>query len=95
MDKIIYIPILFLILTSFKGAEQLDNIVKSQDYALFFAIDQYDDWTDLKYPVSDATTIAGELKKNYGFQTEIVKNPTRNQIYDKLEAYRNLSLIHI
>jgi hypothetical protein len=60
----------------------------SKDYALFFAVDQYDHWADLANPVADVDAIAKDLKNLYGFETEVVPNPDRKAILDKIEEYR-------
>ncbi|MDX1943592.1 MAG: SUMF1/EgtB/PvdO family nonheme iron enzyme [Saprospiraceae bacterium] len=73
-------------LFSFKNDESLPR--PNKDYALFFAVQDYDKWGKLRNPIKDAEAIAKELKDLYGFDTLIVRNPTKNQIYDKLEAYR-------
>ncbi len=57
------------------------------DYALIFATDQYDNWSDLVNPVFDSRTIAEELKKTYGFKVEIVENATQSQILKKIREY--------
>ncbi|MCO6476413.1 MAG: SUMF1/EgtB/PvdO family nonheme iron enzyme [Phaeodactylibacter sp.] len=59
-----------------------------KDYALFFAVEQYQEWPMLHNPIDDAEEIAKDLRELYGFNTEVVPNPTRNQIYDKLDAYQ-------
>ena len=59
-----------------------------KDFALFFAVNNYDHWDDLANPIPDAEAIAKDLKDLYGFETEIVRNPDRNTILDKIEAYR-------
>ena len=62
-----------------------------KDYALFFAVNDYQRdaiYPDLKFPVENARRIAAELKKNYAFDTLVVVNPTRQQIKDRLEAYK-------
>ena len=66
------------------------DLRQGKDYALFIAVKDYDDngWSDLRNPISDAEAIAKELKENYNFQTEIIRNPTRNTIYDVLERYQ-------
>ena len=66
-----------------------DPIFRSgKDYALFFAVQDYNEWPDLRNPIKDAETIADDLEKWYGFSTEVVKNPNKLQILQKLEAYR-------
>ena len=67
-------------------ADVLDR--ENKDIALFFAIDNYDAWPVLDNPVSDAEALAGDLSERYGFDTEIVRNPSKREIYDKLEEYR-------
>lgn len=63
---------------------------KGKDYALFFAVEQYADsrLERLKNPISDAEKMATVLRDNYGFETEVVKNPSLDAIQRKLEVYR-------
>jgi len=58
-----------------------------QDYALLIATDKYEGWEDLDNPINDAFTIESELKNNYGFITELIKNPSKNLIHTKLREY--------
>lgn len=64
-----------------------------KDFALFFAVNDYDHWDDLANPVSDVEAIAKDLKDLYGFETEIVRNPDRKTILDKIEAYRKKTYV--
>ena len=57
------------------------------DYALFFGIDEYEEWNNLFNPVKDVTTVAEELETNYGFQTDVVLNATTSEIMAKLREY--------
>ncbi|HEX8041874.1 MAG TPA: caspase family protein [Chryseosolibacter sp.] len=57
------------------------------DYALVFATDQYDNWSDLVNPVFDSKTIANELKTTYGYKVEMVENPTQELVLKKLREY--------
>jgi WD40 repeat protein len=68
---------------------ETENIIerKGEDYAVFFAIDKYDYWNSLTNPINDAQTIADEIKNNYGFKTEIIKNPNFESIYSSLRKY--------
>ncbi|HRI59501.1 MAG TPA: SUMF1/EgtB/PvdO family nonheme iron enzyme [Saprospiraceae bacterium] len=59
-----------------------------KDFALFFAVNNYDQWDDLSNPISDVEAIAKDLKDLFGFETEIVRNPDRKTILDKIEVYR-------
>ncbi|GJM35616.1 MAG: hypothetical protein DHS20C18_46170 [Saprospiraceae bacterium] len=61
-----------------------------KDFALFIAVEDYQEWPDLRNPVSDARAVAKELETEYGFTTEVLTNPRRNEIYTVLEKYRNL-----
>ncbi len=57
------------------------------DYALFFAVNDYtpgSGFDDLGKPIENAEAIAKELHDRYGFETEVVKNPTLEQIGEKL-----------
>jgi len=58
-----------------------------KDRALLFATNQYQYWPPLINPVPDAQVIAQELEKSYGFETELVLNPTREIIVAKLREY--------
>lgn len=62
---------------------------KGKDYALFFAVNKYQSpkLTSLQNPISDAKRIAQELQNSYGFQTEVVENPTYETIEQKLQEY--------
>jgi hypothetical protein len=57
------------------------------DYALIFATDQYDHWTDLVNPIFDSRTIGEELKKTYGFKVDLVENATQAEILKKIRDY--------
>ena len=62
-----------------------------KDYALLFATDKYDHWNNMANPIFDATTIADELKKRYGFITEVVDNASQNEVLIKLREYAKKS----
>ena len=61
-----------------------------ENYALFFAVSEYSDATlnTLDNSIKDAKKIAKVLKENYEFKTEIVENPTLEEIEEKLDFYR-------
>jgi WD40 repeat protein len=60
-------------------------------YALLFATNDYDNYTDLVNPVFDAKAVKDELQRNYGYQTELVENATLDVILKKLKRYAQLS----
>lgn len=70
-----------------KNAEENLLAIDRKDYALLFAIDKYDHWNDLVNPIDDAHVIARELKEKYGFEIELVENPTVEEIWEKLREY--------
>ncbi len=76
-----------------KGTEAKEEVVNraGKDYALFLAVGDYQEWGALRNPVPDAEAIATQLMDKYGFQTEVVVNPTRDQIYAQLEKYRSIT----
>jgi WD40 repeat protein len=55
--------------------------------ALFFATNYYDSFSDLVNPVIDAESVSEELSDNYRVITEVVENPTLNDIMKKLREY--------
>ena len=63
-----------------------------KDYALFFAVDDYSNasptFTNLRNPIKDATEIAWELEKMYGFETHIYRNPSKSDIIRELTQWR-------
>jgi len=61
--------------------------LKRTDYALIFATDKYDNWTSLVNPIFDARAITNELQSAYGFKTDMIENPTQDQILVKLREY--------
>lgn len=70
------------------SAERAPAARKDKDYALFFAVNQYDKMRLLSNPIRDAEAIAKELENQYGFNTEVVENPTLDQIEQKLKTYQ-------
>lgn len=71
------------------GAAAADNTLSldRRDYALLFATDKYDYWTDLVNPIDDVHAIARELKEKYGFIVEVVENPAIEDVWTKLREY--------
>jgi hypothetical protein len=61
--------------------------IDRKDYAILFATDKYDHWSDLVNPVEDAQAIAEELKSRYGFEVEVVENPTQEDVFIKISEY--------
>jgi tetratricopeptide (TPR) repeat protein/TolB-like protein len=72
--------------------QHTDIFAQRRDYALLFATNEYDSWEPLINPVPDAEAIAAELKDSYAFSTEIIRNPTREQIVVKLREYSQKEL---
>lgn len=60
-----------------------------KDYALIIATNEYDSpaWGDLHNPITDAEDIATELQEIYGFETDIITNPTKNDVILKIREY--------
>jgi hypothetical protein len=70
-------------MNAIKDAVAIDR----KDYALVFATDKYDNWGDLVNPVNDGNTIAEELRKTYGFEVEVIENPSQNEVFEKILEY--------
>jgi hypothetical protein len=60
-------------------------------YALMFATNVYDYYSDLVNPVLDAQTIGAELSESYGVVSEVVVNPTLNEIASTLRDFATRS----
>ena len=65
-----------------------DPIVSiGRNYALLFAVDTYDHWPKLRYPHFDAINIKQDLEDIYGFEVELIQNPTKADILRELHKY--------
>lgn len=64
---------------------------QGKDYALFFAVNEYDhsQLRSLNNPVANAEAIATILNQDYDFTTEVVRNPSLVEIENKLIEYRD------
>jgi uncharacterized protein (UPF0218 family) len=71
------------------GMDAIGNVVAidRKDYILLFATDQYDHWSDLVNPIDDARSLVKVLTENYGFEAEILENPSQDEVYNKLRDY--------
>jgi len=70
------------------ASSRTDAWRERRDYALLFATNEYDvGWEPLTNPIPDAKAIAAELHDNYGFETEVVENPSRERVVLKLREY--------
>ena len=54
---------------------------------MLFAVDTYDHWSKLRYPLVDAINIKQDLEQIYGFQTELIENPTETAVLEVLDRY--------
>jgi hypothetical protein len=66
-------------------------ITDRTDYALIFAVNDYDEWGDLTNPVFDAQAVEEEIREYYGFKTELVINPKKVDVLTKLREYAGKS----
>jgi len=72
---------------------KLPEMAVRTDRALIIGTDEYDEWGDLTNPVFDATTIEKELSEFYGFETELILNPTRRDLLSKIREYAKKSYL--
>ena len=61
---------------------------KIEHLALFFAIEEYEPWSPLKYTIKEVSEIAENLKNSYGFDTENIENPNLQRLYSILKDYQ-------
>ena len=61
-----------------------------KDYALLFAVEDYDYWDKLRKPIYDAVSIQQDLENLYGFQTKFIKNPTQAGIFKAIREYAEM-----
>lgn len=71
------------------GEGALKNMISMnrKDYALIFATDRYDHWSDLVNPIDDAHAMAKMLRENYQFEVEIVENASVEEVWSVLRSY--------
>ena len=83
--------ILFVIfILEIKGSFCQEQYYVRKDYALFFAVDDYEgnhQFNNLKNPINDATTLEKELKEMFGFETVVHKNLTQQKTFDVLKTW--------
>lgn len=67
------------------------NFRQGKDFAVFFAVGEYRSTklTHLELVIPNAESIAAELNDTYGFDTLIVRNPTRDEIVATLKDYQS------
>ncbi|MEO6039168.1 MAG: caspase family protein [Saprospiraceae bacterium] len=60
-----------------------------KDYAVLFAVANFKEtgWSKLPETWTEADSIATELRNQFGFITEVLRDPTGKQILAKIEAY--------
>jgi hypothetical protein len=61
---------------------------QGQDYALFIYVSEFKEaWNDLPSVPKEVKIISDELISNYGFKSEIISNPTKQEVITKLKEY--------
>ncbi|MCK4745768.1 MAG: caspase family protein, partial [Bacteroidales bacterium] len=73
------------------GEDNLPLDGKGTTYALMFATNVYDYYSDLVNPVLDAQTIATELEESYGVVSEVVLNPTLSETASVIREFASRS----
>jgi tetratricopeptide (TPR) repeat protein len=68
--------------------ERPDLSAEGTNYALLFATDDYEEWSDLVNPINDANALAGTLRDYYGFQVEVLTNNSRIDVLTKIREYQ-------
>lgn len=78
-------------ITVFRPSEPLPlpdpPVLIGTNYALLFAVDTYDHWPGLRFPLVDAINIKRDLEEIYDFQVELIHNPTKADILRELHKY--------
>jgi hypothetical protein len=60
---------------------------KSRNYALIIYVEEYDTWEKVEGIENDAVKIESLLKNNFGYNTELVANPTRIDLLMTIRKY--------
>jgi formylglycine-generating enzyme required for sulfatase activity len=94
-SKSLFSLLLFLITIILPGnglsvwkIQPLNKIRSGKDYALFFAVEDYENWSDLKNSIKDTEAIAKVLQEQYGFEDiRIEPNPSLQTVIETLTQY--------
>lgn len=78
----------FFLSLSLSIPTQAQTNTSGKNRALIFAINDYTELDTLKTSIAKASKLASLLQRSYGFQAEVVPNPTADQIDNKLKEYR-------
>jgi sulfatase modifying factor 1 len=80
-------PLLMLLCAAFCATAQ-SPARKGTDYAVLFYVTTFQPgWQPLPATKAETEALKKELETNYGFTCELVANPTKQQIYDKIGAW--------
>ncbi len=74
----------------FTGATNREMPRRGKDFALFIAVTNYQQWSELKHPIAEVEKIAAELYQNYEFDTLILRNPSQDEIITTLRNYNKV-----
>lgn len=87
MARSFFLFSLFILICTSARLQVEDVVRQGKDYALFFAAEDYSLMGPLTNPIDNAEAIAAELEQSYDFTTEIVRNPSMEDIENKLAEY--------
>lgn len=73
------------------GALSPQEFRAGKDYAIFFAVNEYNDnrLRDLQNPIKNARAMEQELEDIYGFEAEVIENPTLDRIESELKRLKD------
>jgi len=77
----------YIIHRQLQGDNDKYNGRLGKDYALIIATSEYNEHNNLVNPLFDARRIGSDLTDLFGFQVDLLKNPTQNQLYLKIKEY--------
>lgn len=86
--KQICLVLLSLLICAAARTSQQAQLRAGKDFALFFAIRDYQNWEHLPGTSSDANRLATELHDNYGFDTKVCENKSRTEILNLIGEYK-------
>lgn len=89
MEKLLFLVVFSASMASnvFKTSDVAHSTFRpGKDLAVFFAVEKYQNGklTNLQNPIKNARDLAAVLKSRFGFETEILENPTQDRIIAKL-----------
>ena len=90
-----FLSALLLVALWLPAGARADDSVYGRYYALVVGNNDYAHLDDLKTPVNDASVVADLLRRDYGFEVELMLNATREDLVSAFNRLRHALNAHV